>query len=121
VTRHLLHALALLYALTAAALLRTALTTWHHDTPHALLYAGAGMLLALATVHHTYQRDELRAAHARIEALSRPSGPHPDAVADEIALGWQQLAEACCLRWWESGGRDDEHDPATCTRKDQTL
>jgi hypothetical protein len=119
VTRHLLHALALLYALTAAALLRCALVTWHHDAPHALLFAGAGMLLALATVHHSYQRDELRAAHARIEALSRPSGPHPDAVADEIALGWQQLTEACCLTAWESRGA--EHDPATCTRKDQTL
>lgn len=52
---------------------------------------------------------------ARItEAGARPPGPHPAAVADEIALGWQQLHEACCLRGWESG----VHDPATCTRKD---
>ncbi|MFH9013994.1 hypothetical protein ACH4C6_21765 [Streptomyces sp. NPDC017943] len=55
----------------------------------------------------------------RAEHDARPPGPH--AIADEIALGWQELAEACCLRSWESGGRDDEHDPATCTRKDQTT
>lgn len=57
---------------------------------------------------------------ARIaEAAARPPVPHPAAVADEIALGWQQLLEACCLRGWESAGA--EHDPSTCTRKDQTL
>ncbi|MEU9643621.1 hypothetical protein [Streptomyces sp. NPDC048188] len=57
--------------------------------------------------------DRRQALHA--EQTARPPGPHPAAVADEIALGWQALAETCCLRAWESG----EHDPASCTRKDQ--
>ncbi|MFF9205121.1 hypothetical protein ACF1AE_25535 [Streptomyces sp. NPDC014986] len=79
----------------------------------AVLALAAGWTLGYRTrAHHR----TLAAEHA-----ARPAGPHPAAVADEIALGWQQLLEACCLRWWESGGRDDVHDPSTCTRKDQTL
>lgn len=58
---------------------------------------------------------------ARAEHDARPPGPYPAAVADEIALGWQGLNEACCLRNWEAGEHRDEHDPATCTRKDQTT
>lgn len=63
-------------------------------------------------------------AHARTaaviaEATARPAGPHPAAVADEIALGWQALDEACCLRWWVSA--ETEHDPHHCTRKDQNA
>ncbi|MEV5659821.1 hypothetical protein [Streptomyces flaveolus] len=56
-----------------------------------------------------------RAAQAA-EQAARPPGPHAAAVADEIALGWQQLLEACCLRGWDSAGA--EHDTTTCTRKD---
>lgn len=57
---------------------------------------------------------------ARIaEAAARPPGPHPAAVADEIAIGWHALDESCCLRSWDSAGA--EHDPAHCTRKDQTT
>ncbi|MFD8251929.1 hypothetical protein [Streptomyces werraensis] len=59
-----------------------------------------------------------RAAAARVERAIRPPGPHP-IVLDEIALGWQALEETCCLTAWESRGA--QHDPATCTRKDQTL
>lgn len=62
-----------------------------------------------------------RRAAVLAERAARPSGPHPAAVADEIALGWQALNEACCLRNWEAGEHRDEHDPATCTRKDQTT
>ncbi|WP_405579098.1 WhiB family transcriptional regulator [Streptomyces sp. NBC_01092] len=29
------------------------------------------------------------------------------------------LAAACCELWWTSA--DTDHDPATCTRKDQTT
>jgi hypothetical protein len=53
-----------------------------------------------------------------LERATRPPGPHPTAVADEFALGWQDLAESCCLRHWESRGHGDEHDTDHCTRKD---
>ncbi|MFD6740736.1 hypothetical protein ACWHA6_37990 [Streptomyces anthocyanicus] len=58
-------------------------------------------------------------AHARQEAFraeqaARLHGPHPAAVADEIAIGLQTLAEACCDRWFVSAGA--EHD-APCTSR----
>ena len=121
-TRHLTHALAGLYAVTAFVLLRCAMVSHTNGSwPYALFFAGAAVLLAVAIGHHAYHRDELRAARAQLEAASRPADPQPTAHADEIALGWEALAEACCLRWWEAGEHRDEHDPATCTRKDQTT
>lgn len=76
-------------------------------------------LLALAAGWVLGYRAHARTVAVIAEATARPAGPHPHAVADEIALGWQALDEACCLRWWES--RHTVHDPSTCTRKDQTL
>ncbi|MFE9936355.1 hypothetical protein [Streptomyces hirsutus] len=120
-TRRLTHALAVLYALVALGLIHCATVSWNAGAwPHAAFLAGASLLLVTAVIHHSYQRDELRYAYARLERASRPPEPHP-AIAEEIALAWQALEEACCLRWWESGERGDEHDPATCTRKDQTT
>ncbi|CAL9502455.1 hypothetical protein [Streptomyces sp. enrichment culture] len=93
-------------------------TTTAAVTTLAVVLAVAG-----AWCHGYWTRGHLTDRRTAItaEAAARPAGPHPAAVADEIAIGWQQLHEACCLRWWESGGRHDEHDPATCTRKDQTT
>ncbi|MFC9949224.1 hypothetical protein ACFVIN_01425 [Streptomyces prasinus] len=120
-TRRLTHALAVLYGLVALGLIHFAVVSWQNGAwPHAAFLAGASLLLATAVVHHSWQRDELRAAHAQLERAARPPELHP-AVADEIALAWQALEEACCLRHWESGERDDVHDPATCPRKDQTT
>lgn len=116
----LTHALAALYALTALGMLRCALTSWQHNAPHyAAFFAGTAVLLAVAIVHHAHQHDELRAARIHLERYARPPGPHAAAIADEIALSWCALNEACCLRQWETAGR--EHDPDRCTRKDQTT
>ena len=60
-----------------------------------------------------------RTTAATAERAARPPGPHPLAVADQLAIGLHCLATACCERWWTSAGA--EHDPAHCTRKDQTL
>ena len=118
-THRLTHALAVLYALTALALFRCAVVSWQNGSwPFALLFTGASVLLVTATVHHSWQRDELRYAHALLERASRPP-ELPPALADRIALGWQALDDACCLRWWESA--ETEHDPRHCTRKDQTT
>jgi hypothetical protein len=62
-------------------------------------------------------RYEDHRAALRAERAARPPGPHPVAVADEIALGWQALNEACCLRGWETRGAEHDHP----TRKDQTT
>ncbi|MFJ8049281.1 hypothetical protein [Streptomyces luteogriseus] len=87
----------------------------------------AAALTALAVVVglpvvwcHGY-RTHARVAAVLAERAARPPGPHAAAIADEIALGWQALNETCCLRNWEAGGRTDDHDRATCTRKDQTT
>jgi hypothetical protein len=115
----LTHALACLYALTAVGLLRCALVNHQRgDVVHTLFFAGAAVLLATAIVHHSYQRDELRFARAQLEGAARPPDI-PRALRDDIALGWNDLESACCLRAWESHGAD--HEPTTCTRKDQTT
>ncbi|NEE12013.1 hypothetical protein G3M58_36845 [Streptomyces sp. SID7499] len=119
-TRHLTHALAGLYALAAVVLLRCAMVSHSHGSwPYTLFFAGAAVLFAVAIGHHAYHRDELRAALLRLERAARPPGPHPAAVQDEITLAWHALGEACCLRQWETAGR--EHDPDRCARKDQTT
>ncbi|MGW0495071.1 hypothetical protein ACWD0Z_06410 [Streptomyces sp. NPDC003007] len=117
-TRHLTNVLAGLYALVAVVLLRCAMVSHTHGSwPYALFFAGAAVLLATAIGHHAYHRDELRAAHARLEAATRP----PDRRASlEDGVVRVALAGACCERWWTSAGA--EHDePKHCTRKDQTT
>ncbi|WP_432184877.1 hypothetical protein [Streptomyces tendae] len=53
---------------------------------------------------------------ARIaEAAARPPDQRASLEDGVVAVA---LAAACCERWWTSAGAD--HDPATCTRKDQT-
>jgi hypothetical protein len=119
-TRHLTNALAGLYALVAVVLLHCAMVSHTNGSwPHTLFFAGAAVLFATAIAHHAWQRDELRAALARLERATRPPGPHADEIADEIAIGLQQLAEACCLPAALTGG--DDHDRDRCTRKDQTT
>ncbi|WP_411078484.1 hypothetical protein [Streptomyces sp. cmx-10-25] len=61
---------------------------------------------------HAHTTDRRQALVA--EATARPVDPHPAVVADEIALGLQALAEACCERWWTSAGA--EHD-GPCTSR----
>ena len=117
-THRLTHALAVLYALTALGLARCAVVSWQNGSQSfALFFAGASVLLMTATIHHSWQRDELRYAHALLKHASRPP-ELPPAFADQIALGWQALEETCCLRWWES--KETEHSQQ-CTRKGQTA
>jgi hypothetical protein len=116
VTRHLTTTLTALYATAALFLLHCATTSWHHGSwPYTCLFTAAAILLTTAITHQAWQRDELRAAHARAERLARPTDPTP-AIEDAVRL---ELALACCERWWTSCGA--EHDTAHCTRKDQTL
>lgn len=118
-TRRFTHALAVLYGLVALALLRcAAVTQVEGNTPRTLLLAGASLCLAVAIVHHSLLRDELRYAHARIDRQERATRP-PDSAASEDGVVAVALAAACCERWWTSAGA--EHDPDHCTRKDQTT
>ncbi|WP_442803455.1 hypothetical protein OG411_19205 [Streptomyces pseudogriseolus] len=115
-TRRFAHVLATGYALTALALMHMAVVSWRAGSwPYAAFLAGASLLLMTAVVHHSWQSGELRDALERLEEAARPPAI-PAAVADEIALGWQALAETCCLTAWESRGA--RHDRTTCTRKE---
>ncbi|MFF0510978.1 hypothetical protein [Streptomyces sp. NPDC004250] len=58
-----------------------------------------------------------RTAARAAERAARPPGPHPIAIADELALGLKAFEEACCDPGFVSRGL--EHAPATCARKDQ--
>jgi hypothetical protein len=89
----------------------------------AAAYTTLGLILAVAAAwsHAWWARGryEDRRAALRAERAARPPGPHPAAIHDEITLAWHALGHACCLRQWETAGR--EHDPDRCTRKDQTT
>ena len=114
---HFTHALACLYGLTAVALLRCAMVSHQHGAPvHTAFFAGAAILLATAIVHHAYQRDELRHARRVAASLARHPATRATAEDDTVAIA---LAAACCDTWWATAGAD--HDPRTCTRKDQTT
>lgn len=73
------------------------------------------VLLGVAAAREYISADEKRAAAARAERAARPPDPRP-AIDGVVAVA---LAAACCERWWTSAGA--EHEPATCTRKDQTT
>ncbi|MER8219722.1 hypothetical protein ABTZ58_03810 [Streptomyces sp. NPDC094143] len=52
----------------------------------------------------------------RAERAARPPHQRPGLEDGVVAVA---LAGACCERWWTSAGT--EHEPTTCTRKDQTT
>ncbi|MFJ2731427.1 hypothetical protein [Streptomyces sp. NPDC087317] len=117
---HLTRALAGLYVLASAGLLRCAVISEQSGTTgYSLFFVGCTVLFGLAAAHHAWHRDQLHAAHALLERTARPPGPHAAAVADEIALAWHGLNTACCLTSWETHGQ--QHDPTHCTRKDTTA
>lgn len=119
-TRRLMHALAALYALVAVSLLRYAVTSWENGSPYdaAVLFV-ATLLLTTAVIHHSYHRDELRAARTQLARAARPADPWSRVMRDDIALGWNDLESTCCLSAWESHGAT--HDPHHCTRTDQAA
>lgn len=115
--RRLTHALACLYVIAAGGLIYCAKGSEdHHATGYGLFFAGCAVLFGGAVFHHACHRDELRAARADIERASRPAATPRPAIDGVVAVA---LAAACCERWWTSAGTD--HDPTTCTRKDQTT
>ena len=117
-TRRLTHALAVLYAVVALGLAYCSVVSWHNGSlPYTAFFAGASILCVTAVAHHSYQRDEIRHAHAEIDALKRASRAASADLSDGVVK--VALAAACCERWWTSAGA--EHEPTTCTRKDQTT
>ncbi|SDM47104.1 hypothetical protein SAMN04487981_101628 [Streptomyces sp. cf386] len=102
------------YCLASLAMLDCAITSQQNgSTLYCAIFAACAVLFGLAVGHHAYHRDELRFTRAQLERNARPPTPATDAV---VAVA---LAAACCERWWTSAGA--EHEPATCTRKDQTT
>ncbi|MFD4572075.1 hypothetical protein ACFWNK_01910 [Streptomyces sp. NPDC058417] len=103
--------LAPLYALAALALAHcTARSYQAGSIPYALLLGGCSLAALTAAAHTALLRSELRCALLRLERTARPIVTAQDRTVAE------QLAEACCERWWTSAG--EHHDPTTCTRKD---
>jgi len=118
-------ALWVLYGLLAVFLLRCALVSYQHHSPgYTAAFSAASIGAALAIVHTSWLLDEYRhllhradadnRALARAEATGRPRlTTRQDVEVRKI------LAADCCELWWSTAGA--EHDPATCTRKDQTT
>lgn len=107
------HFLATLYAVLAAGLFHCATVSYQHrSVGYTAFFAATCIGFAVAILHHSLQRDELRAAHARLDAATRPRAATPveDGVQAVLNTGW------CCDAWAATAGV--EHDPATCTRKD---
>ncbi|WP_405543979.1 hypothetical protein OG478_22955 [Streptomyces phaeochromogenes] len=112
-TRRFTHVLATLYAIVACGLIHCAIVSYQREALHyAALFTAAAVALATAIVHHSYLRDELRFAHAQLDAATRPRATTPveDGVQAVFATSW------CCDAWAATAGAD--HDPKHCTRKD---
>ncbi|MFJ1869936.1 hypothetical protein [Streptomyces chartreusis] len=108
------------YCLASLAMLDCAITSQQNGSlVYCAIFAACAVLFGLAVGHHAYHRDELRFARAQLERKARPPDVPERVVRDDIALGWNDLQQACCLTAWASHGTD--HDPATCTREDQTT
>lgn len=109
-----------LYSSHAVLLGHYATNSARNDAPwHTVGLVTVSALLVVAAVREYVAADERRAAAARAERAARPPDAIPRALRDDIALGWNDLTSACCLTAWASHGTD--HDPDTCTRKDQTT
>ncbi|MFJ5259115.1 hypothetical protein ACIQAC_01390 [Streptomyces sp. NPDC088387] len=108
--RRATHTLWVLYAALAVGLFGCALMSHQaHHWPGVAFFAAAAIGAALAIVHTSWLLDEHRHVLARLDARTRRQD---DTVRDA-------LNAACCEPWWASAGA--EHDPVTCTRKDQTT
>lgn len=113
-SRRLTAFLTTLYATLALGLLHAALTSHQHGSwTYTLFFTAAALGFALATLHHSLLRDEIRYAHARLDAALRPAHDFATRQDDAVQLA---LASWCCDTAVITAGL--EHDPATCTRKD---
>lgn len=116
-TRRLSHVLATIYAILAAGLIHCAIVSQQHDRwEYTAFFAAASIGYGLAILHHSLQRDELRAAHARLDAASRPTQDFATHQDDAVRLAF---ASWCCDPAVITAGAD--HDPEHCTRKDSTT
>ncbi|GGQ48638.1 hypothetical protein [Streptomyces asoensis] len=107
-------ALAAAYTVAAAFLAYCAQTSWQHDSPgYALGLHACALLAVLPPVR--WLNALLLAADQRAEEALVPI-PDPAPMPDD---GGAVLGRGCCELWWATAGAD--HDPATCTRKDQTT
>ncbi|MFE0329046.1 hypothetical protein ACFW08_20135 [Streptomyces sp. NPDC058960] len=117
---HTTRALCALYVAAASLLLVAAATAATRDQDAwAAAFGTTAVLLAAAFATQMHLAEQLRNTRIDLEHATRPPGPSAAAIADEITLAWHALGQACCLRQWETSGR--EHDPDHCTRKDQTT
>jgi hypothetical protein len=107
-----------LFALLAAFLFRCALVSQqHNNVPYTAMFAACSITLGLAIAYGSHLREELRNALRLVDAVQRPA--HDFAVSREDAVQLAIAAASCCETSWATAGT--QHDPATCTRKDQTT
>lgn len=78
--------------------------------PLAAGLATGAWICADAARHVRHAAAERRHLAIAAERQARPSSVTSRAVADDIALGWAQLNEACCLTGWASRGAEHDED-----------
>lgn len=116
-TRRFTHALATLYAAVAIALCHAAIVAAHRQPwPYTGLLGGAACCLAVAVIHHSLQRDEIRHLLHQLDASERTLAAERATREDEDGVIAVALAAWCCDTWAATAGAD--HDPDHCTRKD---
>lgn len=116
-SRRLTAFLTTLYAVLAAGLIHAAITSQQHDSwAYTAFFTAASIGFAVATLHHSLLRDEIRYAHAQIDAALRPAHDEAREQDDVVQL---VLATWCCDAAVITAGT--EHDPEHCTRKDSTT
>jgi hypothetical protein len=109
---------ATLYALTGCVFAHAAIVAAHRRPwPYTGLLAGAACCLAIATIHHSYLRDEIRHLLHQLDATERALATERTAREDEDGLIAVAMAAWCCDAW--AATASTEHDPATCTREDR--
>lgn len=112
--RRITRTLAGLYAVLAIGLGYCAVIAFQHDSwGYTMAFAATSFGYVLAIAHHEWLLDEYRQLLARVD---RPALPTRQRRSRRGAVA---LDNDCCERWWTSLGA--EHDPTTCTRKDQTT
>jgi hypothetical protein len=109
------HTLSVLYALLAVGLFRCALVSSQGDAwGYTAFFAAASIGAAVAIVHVSWLHDEYRDVLAELDRRRPPI--RIVSLEDEKAA---RLRADCCELWWSTAG--EQHDPATCTRKDTTA
>ena len=115
--RRATHFMWALYAALAIGLLGCALLAHRaHSWPGVAGFSAAAVGFALAIVHTSWLLDEYRHLLARYDADNRALARY---YADEDAVRIAVAAACCCETSLATCG--EQHDPATCTRKDQTT